>query len=185
MLQTLFGKKRYTEETLANVFVNSLISSVDEGFSDFAQLVKTDPEFERTPEFSNNDSDRFLLTVLTGNLNYLPRYFSATEEQLLKRAIIRKFAQVFGTSYEEFKAYVSEYEDFMWRVNHPSKNILYGMSKTFFYKYKLAQYQDSYFRDMNAPNPILLKRLDDLMRNFVWDWDAYLAKIKLQTPVTT
>jgi hypothetical protein len=69
----------------------------------------------------------------------------------------------------------------MWRINHPSHNVLYGMSKTVFYKYELAQFQDEYFREMRAPNPILLKRLDDIMRNYVWDWDAYLSKIKLTT----
>ena len=183
MLQTLFGKKKYTDDTLANVFVNSIITSVEESFEDVANLIKSDTEFEAVPAFSNDDSDRFLLTVLVGNLNFLPRYFSATEEQLLRRSIIRKFAGVYGTTYEEFKGYVAEYEDFMWRVNHPSKNILYGMSKTFFYKYDLAKYQDEYFREMKAPNPILLKRIDDMMRNFVWDWDAFLAKIKLQTTV--
>lgn len=183
MLQTLFGKKKYTEDTLANVFVNSIINSVEESFEDITLLLKNDPEFEFRPQLNGNDSDRFLMTVLVGNLNYLPRHFSATEEQLLRRAIIRKFANVFGTTYEEFKGYVAEYEDFMWRINHPSKNILYGMSKTVFYKYNLAQFQDEYFREMRAPNPILLKRMDDLMRNFIWDWDAYLSKIKLQTPV--
>ena len=181
MLKALFGKKKYTEDTLANVFVNSIIASVDEGFEDIALLIKNDPEFETRPTFSNTDSDRFLLTVLVGNLNYLSRYFSAVEEEALKRSIIRKFAVVFGTTYEEFKEFVAEYENFMWRVNHPSKNILYGMSKTMFYKYNLSQFQDAYFRNMKVPSPILLKRMDDMMENYVWDWDAYLAKIKLQT----
>ena len=181
MLQTLFRKKRYTEDTLANVFVNGIIASVDDSFEDVAMLIKSDSEFEITPEFCSTDSDRFLMTVLVGNLNFLPRYFSAVEEQMLRKCIIRKLATVFGTTFDEFKAHVENYEDFMWRINHPSNNVLYGMSKTVFYKYQLAQYQDEYFREMNAPNPILLKRLDDIMRNFVWDWDAYLAKIKLTT----
>jgi hypothetical protein len=181
MLQTLFRKRKYTEDTLANVFVNSIVASVDDSFEDVAQLIKSDSEFEVTPDFSSTDSDRFLMVVLVGNLNFLSRYFSATEEQLLRKCIIRKFATVFGTTYEEFKSYVDSYEDFMWRINHPSHNVLYGMSKTVFYKYELAQFQDEYFREMRAPNPILLKRLDDIMRNYVWDWDAYLSKIKLTT----
>lgn len=180
MLSGLFGKKKYTEDQLANIFVNTIVRTVDQSFSDVAELVKNDPEFETRPNFSNEDSDRFLMTVVVGNLNYLSRYFSATEESLLKRDITRKLASVFGTTYEEFKGFIKEYDDFLYRVNHPSKNILYGMSKTFFYKYRLAQFQDAYFRDMNAPNPILLKRLDDIMRHFVWDWENYLAKIKLQ-----
>ena len=182
MLQTLFRKKKYTEDTLANVFVNNLITSVDASFEDVADLLKSDPEFETKPNFSSTDSDRFLMVVIVGNLNFLSRYFSTAEEQLLRKCIVRKLAKVFGTTYDEFKGHIENYEDFMWRINHPSNNVLYGMSKTVFYKYNLAQFQDEYFREMKAPNPILLKRLDDIMRNYVWDWDAYLAKIKLVTP---
>ena len=42
MLQTLFRKKKYTEDTLANVFVNNLVASVDASFEDVANLLKTD-----------------------------------------------------------------------------------------------------------------------------------------------
>lgn len=181
MLQTLFRKKKYTEDTLANVFVNNLVASVDASFEDVANLLKSDSEFEITPKLSSDDSDRFLMVVIVGNLNFLSRYFSTAEEQLLRKCIIRKLATVFGITYDEFKGHVENYEDFMWRINHPSNNVLYGMSKTVFYKYNLAQFQDEYFREMKAPSPILLKRLDDIMRNYVWDWDAYLAKIKLVT----
>lgn len=183
MFSAIFGKKKYTDDQLANIFVNTLLNSVDEGFPHVAELVMNDPEFARRPNIDPDDSDRFLLTIITGNFNYLGKYFSATEEAILKRKIIFKFANVYGCSFEEFQGYIKEYDDFLYRVNHPSKNVLYGMSKTFFYKYNLAQYQDDYFREMNAPNPILLKRMDDIMRNYVWNWDAYLSKIKLAVPV--
>ena len=69
MLQTLFRKRKYTEDTLANVFVNSIVASVDDSFEDVALLIKSDSEFEVTPDFSSTDSDRFLMVVLVGNLN--------------------------------------------------------------------------------------------------------------------
>jgi hypothetical protein len=49
-----------------------------------------------------------------------------------------------------------------------------------FYKYELNQYQDEYFMRENAPNPIFKKNLDDVMRNFVWDWSAFTEKYKVQ-----
>ncbi|MDG2331389.1 MAG: hypothetical protein P8M05_07340, partial [Flavobacteriales bacterium] len=94
MLQTLFRKKKYTEDTLANVFVNNLITSVDASFEDVADLLKSDSEFETTPHFSSTDSDRFLMVVIVGNLNFLSRYFSTAEEQLLRKCIVRKLAKV-------------------------------------------------------------------------------------------
>jgi hypothetical protein len=68
----------------------------------------------------------------------------------------------------------------MAHVNFPSKNILYSMSKAVFFKYELNQYQDEYFRSMNTPNPIFLKSLDEVMRNFIWDWEAFCDKYKVQ-----
>ena len=53
------------------------------------------------------------------------------------------------------------------------------MSKAVFYKCDLNQYQESYFKTMNTPNPLFLKRLDELIINFIWDWDVFLKKFKL------
>ena len=39
--------------------------------------------------------------------------------------------------------------------------MIYGMSKAVFHKYGLNEYQDEYFRRMQAPNPLFLKRMDD------------------------
>jgi hypothetical protein len=32
---------------------------------------------------------------------------------------------------------------------------------------------------MQAPNPLFLKRLDEVMANFIWDWDVFFKKYKL------
>jgi len=178
MLATLFGKKKLTEDKAANIFVNNLIHVVESSFSDVVDSIKSDGEFIKTPVFSNTDSDKFLMIVLAGNLKYLSRHLSASEEIILKGKIIEKFGVVFGISYTEMKNIVDEYSDFIYRVNHPSRNTLYGMSKAVFFKYKLGQYQDEYFSQLNAPSPILLKRMDNVMENFLWDWDAFFDKYK-------
>jgi len=53
------------------------------------------------------------------------------------------------------------------------------MSKAIFYKYKLNEFQDEYFKRMQAPNPLFLKRMDEIMVNFIWNWDAFSKKFKL------
>lgn len=32
---------------------------------------------------------------------------------------------------------------------------------------------------MKTPNPIFLKNLDELMRNFLWDWEAFNERYKV------
>jgi hypothetical protein len=79
----------------------------------------------------------------------------------------------------DFEKLVRDYQSFITRVNHPSKNMIYGMSKAMFHKYGLNEFQDEYFKRMQAPNPLFLKRLDEVMGNFIWDWDVFFKKYKL------
>ena len=78
-----------------------------------------------------------------------------------------------------FENLIKDYKNFISRVNHPSKNMLYGMSKAIFHKYNLNDFQDDYFKRMQAPNPLFLKRMDEVMSNFIWDWDVFFKKYKL------
>lgn len=180
MLSTLFGRKKLTEDKIANIFVNTLLNTVDNSFADIATSIMVDPEFVRQPQIDTNDSDKFLMIIVAGNFNYFSRYFSALEENVLKSKITEKFATVFGLSFDEMKKIITDYQDFIYRVNHPSKNTLYGMSKAVFFKYKLGQYQDDYFAQLNAPNPLFLKRMDGIMENYIWNWSTFIDKYKYQ-----
>lgn len=178
MLSTLFGKKKLTEDKIANIFVNTLLETVENSFADVATTIMLDPEFIKRPQLDTTDSDKFLMIVVAGNFNYFSRHFSALEESILKDRIIQKFAVVFGLEFDEMKKIVLNYQDLIYRVNHPSKNTLYGMSKAVFFKYKLGQYQDYYFAQLNSPNPLFLKRMDGIMENYLWNWNDFLNKNK-------
>ena len=65
------------------------------------------------------------------------------------------------------------------KKNHPSRNMIYAMSKGVFDKYLLYNFQDEYFKRMQAPNPLFLKRMDEVLENFVWDWDVFFKKYRL------
>jgi hypothetical protein len=100
-------------------------------------------------------------------------------EAEITECITQKMAPVFDMTPTEFKMKVKEYKELMSRANHPSKNIIYAMSKGVFLKYNLVDFQEDYFRQMKTPNPIFLKNLDDLMKNFLWNWEVFNEKYKI------
>ena len=177
---TLFGKKKITEEKVAKIVVNGILEAVENGFSDVAALINSDPDFVSPPSVSVGDDQNFLLIVIAGNLKMIPQYFESGQDKRLEESILSKFATVFEMDPEEFKNLIEDYKSYLSRVNYPSKKTLYAMSKAVFFKYELNPHQEDYFKNMNTPNPLFLKRMDDIMENFLWGWNAFLEKYKVQ-----
>lgn len=175
----LLLKKKLDENKVANIFINAVLNLVDEGFEDVANIINNDPEFKANPCIDPAQSDQFLLIVLAGNLAFLPNHFHDYQDVRLHDKILSKLANVYGTDKETVKRAISTTQSYMKRVNHPSKNVLYSMSKAVFFKYDLNPYQQDYFKGMNAPNPIFLKRLDDIMQSFLFDWDSFKQKYRI------
>ncbi|MBL4625430.1 MAG: hypothetical protein JKY42_09870 [Flavobacteriales bacterium] len=178
MFKTLL-KKKITEEKLANIFVNGIIDLVDSAFPEVAALINEDSEYAVSPRIQVDNSDKFLLIVIAGNLKYIPTHFEIYQDIRMQNQIYRKLSIALGLDLEIVKRVIGKYQNFCSQMNHPSKNTLYAMSKGVFFKYELTQYQDDYFKGMNCPNPVFLKRLDEIMLNFIWDWDAYLGKYRV------
>ena len=172
----IFGKKRIKDDKAANIFVNTIFETVDEGFPVVADLINNSPEFVKSPNINPNDSDAFLMIVIAGNLALIPNYLHDYQEENFTRKTIEKFSKVFNVSEQRFLAVVKDYQSFMKKVNYPSKNTLYAMSKAVFFKYNLFEFEDDYFKNMKTPNPLFLKRLDEAMDGFIWNWEAFLDK---------
>lgn len=172
-------KKKISEEKLADRFVTGILHLVDQGFPEVAALINDDPEFEHRPELTPKVVDRFLFIVLAGNLAYIPKHFNNYQDVRLMDSILNKLAIALNVDRDKLKQTVSAYQSYMSRINHPSKNIHYAMSKAVFFKYELNDFQEEYFRNMKAPNPLFLKRLDDIMDNFIWNWKEIQEKYKI------
>lgn len=172
-------KKRVSEEQLANGFVNGIIDLVDQGFPEVALIINEDAQFATRPNINADDSDKFLLVVIAGNLKMIPDYFQAYQDMRMVDHIYRKLAAALGLELDVLKRIIGQYQNFCSRMNHPSNNNLYAMSKGVFYKYDLNPYQQDYFKGMNSPNPIFLKKLNEIMSHFLWDWNAYLEKYRV------
>lgn len=176
-----FVKKKLDHNQIANVFVNSLNEAVDSGFQDIADMINDDPAFVHDPAVNVDFAEPFLLILLAGNLRYLDSHFEAEDVKEIRGLIIAKMAAVYEMNPAEFEKLIQEYDSFISRVNHPSKNTLYGMSKAVFHKFNLNDFQEVYFKSMKAPNPLFLKRMDEILMNFIWDWDAFFKKHRLHS----
>ena len=170
MFTKIFGKKKLKEDKLANIFVNSILQTVEECFSDIIGIIKESPEFVNTPEIETNQDSKFLLIVIAANLKEIPRHLEAHQDNRVINLIITKLSGVFGVEFDKLEGTLREYQSYLSRVNHPSNNNLYAMSKAVFFKYDLGQYQEDYFKNMNSPNPLFLKRLDEAMKLFLFNW---------------
>jgi hypothetical protein len=178
MLSTIF-KKKVTDEQLANVFVNGILEVIDKGFDEVKSIMEEDPAFVSKPDLSQASDGHFAMIVIVGNLQTLSDSFSPRQQQNLEPMIFKRLSEAFQMEEREFEGYFKEYSSYMNRVNHPSKIILYSMSKAMFYKYKINAHQDDYFKSMDSPNPLFLKRMDEIMKNFLWNWEAFFKRYKI------
>lgn len=178
MLSTLF-KKKLSSEQIANVFVNGVLKVVDKGFCEVKSLIEEDSAFLQPPQLENASDGHFIMIIIVGNVKYFQDSFLPEEQKAIEPLIFEKFSHAFGMEESTFKDYFKSYSSFMSRVNHPSRVVLYSMSKAMFFKYKLNACQDDYFRKMDTPNPLFIKRMDDIMKNFIWDWQTFSKRFKI------
>ena len=170
MIATLFGKRRISEEKLANVFVNAILELTEQGFPAVADEINESPEFLVNPNLAEHDTDAFGLIVLAANLMEAQRILGPGVDKRMTALSISKYANATGMGSAQLEQEVRGLQSQMERLNFPSKNTVYAMGKVLFHRYDLFCFQDAYFREMKAPNPIILKRLNGLMGYFLWNW---------------
>ena len=136
MFSTLI-KRKLTDNQVANIFINALYDSIDNGFSEVAQLINEDLVFTTSPNIDKDNNGEFGLIVIVGNLSFLESTFDADQAERVETIIFEKLSKFYDLDANRFKIIVKEYQNFILRVNHPSKNWIYGMSKAVFHKYKL------------------------------------------------
>jgi hypothetical protein len=169
---SLFRRKKLQEDKIALMYTEQFLKAIDDGFPEVAALINESPEFIICPDIKPSDNDRFLLVTLSANLIAVDRFFEAHDRHLVTRSILETISESCDVEYAALNNAVVKNQAFISKVNHPSKNLVYGISRATFYKYELAAFQDEYFKNVNAPNPIFIKRLDEAVRHFLWDWET-------------
>ncbi len=176
---TIFGRKKLTPERTAQIFSHHIIEVTEAGFPDVAGFINDSPEFVLNPNIQPNDFGKFLMVVIAGNYANLPQYFEEGQDKEIIAVCNQHLANVFDMTPEVFSQTLKDYKDCMARANFPSKNVVSAMTKGVFLKYELTDFQEEYFREMKTPNPIFLKNLGEVMKNFLMDWIAFNEKYKV------
>lgn len=178
MLKTIL-KRKLSDDLLANVFINVLVEATESSFEDISAGVNDDSAFVVNPNLKTEDIEHFQFVVIAANISLIQSTFDAVHATQMERMVSRKLAGIFDTTVEEMSVKIKGYQSFINRVNHPSKNLVYGMSKAIFAKYELHNFQDEYFKSLAAPNPLFIKRMNEITELFLWDWDSFFGKFKL------
>lgn len=178
MFATLIRKKLSSNQ-FSNIFINAIFDSTDKGFELLCELINSDPVFVQSPQIDLENINHFQLIILAANYNLLENYFEPQQLTDIKSDIISKLSNIYQVENKKMEEIIQHYASFIKRVNHPSKNMVYGISKAIFFKYNLSQFQDEYFKRMQTPNPLFLKRLDHITENYIWDWNTFTKKYKI------
>ena len=122
---------------------------------------------------------KFTLIVFAANIYYISDHLHDCKDDRITNLIISKLSKVFDCDNAQLEKVMKEYQCYLMKVNHPSKNMKYAISKGICGKYQLNDFQDEYFKNMKSFNPMLLKRLDEAMDNFIWNWDSFKQKYQI------
>lgn len=176
---TIFGKRKISEERVANIFVNGIQALIDSGFESVVGLINDSPEFVQSPKVTHDELGTFTLIILSGNLQIIPQHFEGGQDKRITEHILSKFADLYSIEKMELAQMVADTRKFMARKNHPSKNVLNGMAKGLFCKLNLNDFQEDYFKNLHAPNPIFIQRLREALENFMWNWETITEKYRV------
>ena len=176
---TSLFKKKVAEEKVAELFVNIIFNAVDNSFTEVVELLNNDVNLIGTANIDPEHQDDFLMIVIAGNFKLLDDYFYEGQEDRIREKTIEKLAAVYGVDTVTMRSAINNTLAFFAKINYPSKNTHYAMSRAVFHKYELNDFQKDYFRNLKAPDPILLKNIDEIMEQFIIKWDTFTEKFRI------
>lgn len=179
MFSALIGKKKIREGGLAKALVSGSLQAGEKCFHEMVQYLEECPHFDRQPNLSLGLEGRFHLAILTCNLALIPKHLPGGQDKRVAQEILHEVSDACNIELQELGQLVKACKSKMKRLNHPSKILLKGVPKVIFDDFGLNPYQQAYFKDMNAPNPLILKDMTDMVEPLIWDWNMIKEHFKL------
>lgn len=175
-----WGKKKLKPEEVARMFVHATLDSIEDAWPEVLGLMRETPHMERPPEIDDAEIGPFLLVVLAGNLDFIPRFFDSGTDQLLVEAILAELAVQLEIPVAQLATRISGMRDRMVKLNQPSKKTLSAMARGMYLGYDLNDCQEDYFKSLNVPNPRFLMQMEEVLQHFLWDWTSFQEQYKVQ-----
>ncbi len=177
----LLSKKKKVKPAIAvSIYVALLQNVISEGFIEIKDFINNNNNLESNPNLDNKDIDWFSNVVFLGNMKKLEVYFEEDEVSILRALILDEIHKdVEGNAQhlaiERFLDYENYFKELLAKYEFP----INAMAHAIFEKYNINDFQGDLFKKKNKPNPIFVNELKSLLKHFIWNWEEYLEKNKL------
>ena len=177
----LLSKKNKIKSNVAiTIFVRVLRNVILEGFTEVKDFINHNNNLEKSPDLKDTDIKWFNDVIFLGNLSLLEKYFEENEVVSLRALFLDEIYKDLDSdenqlAVENFLNYENYFNELLAKYETPILAMVYAI----FEKYNINNFQGDLFRKKNKPNPIFVSELKNVLRHFIWNWDEYLEKNKL------
>ena len=176
----LSKKKKIAPVTAISIYVALLQNVIKEGFVEIKDFINNNNNLETNPNLDDNDVEWFSNVIFLGNIKNLHIYFEENESSILRGLILDEIHK----ELEEKKQHLAverflDYENYFNELLVKHESPVNAMAHAIFEKYNINDFQGDLFKRKNKPNPIFINELKNLLNHFIWNWEDYLEKNKL------
>ena len=179
-LGLLSKKKKVKANVAAAIYVSLLNNVIKEGFVEIKDFINNNNNLEENPNLTDIDIDWFRNIIYLGNLESLSSFFEEKNAAVLRGLILDEMHKELPENehhlaIERFLDYENYFKELLAKNEYAISAMAYGL----FEKYNINEYQGDLFKKKNKPNPIFYNELKNLVKHFMWNWEDYLEKNKL------
>ena len=179
-LGLLLKKKKVKPVTAISIYVKLLQNVISEGFVEVKDFINNNNNLESNPDLKDTDIDWFSKVIFLGNIKNLNLYFEEEEVSFLRDLILEKIHKdIEGDAQSLAVERFLEYENYFTELLASHETPISAMAYAIFEKYNINNFQGDLFKRKNKPNPIFINELKNLLNHFIWNWEDYLKKNKL------
>ena len=179
-LGLLSKKKKVKANVAAAIYVSLLNNVIQEGFVEIKGFINNNNNLEENPNLTDIDIDWFRNIIYLGNLENLSSFFEEQDASVLRGLILDEMYKELPENeqhlaIERFLDHENYFKELLLQNEYAINAMAYGI----FEKYNINEYQGDLFKRKNKPNPIFYNELKNLVKHFMWNWEDYLEKNKL------
>lgn len=170
-------KQKISADTTAQLFVNTLIEVVENGFEVLQDFVNTSDILPTNPKLNATDIKWFRWIVFAGNIKMLYQTFEEDEAEKLHNMLIDKMIITTNLPNDTTLQQINDYVYYISNLVKKSEDIVEAMARAIIEKYDM--FPNNTNTQNNHHQAIFLQELQGIMSHFLWNWEDYLAKHRI------
>ena len=179
-LGLLSKKKKVKANVAAAIYVSLLNNVIKEGFVEIKDFINNNNNMEENPNLTDIDIDWFRNIIYLGNLENLSSFFEEQDAAVLRGLILDEMYKELPENEQHLAIErFLDNENYFKELLLQNEYVISAMAYGIFEQYNINEYQGDLFKRKNKPNPIFYNELKNLVKHFMWNWEDYLEKNKL------